>query len=115
MRLRAKASCTFGSCHGSPTGGNNGIYLGAKGGGNVSAIREALLGKGPAMLPSMKYVTPYQPQNSFLLKKLEGDFCGIDSCADGKCGERMPRGGDPIDPAALETVQTWIAQGALDH
>jgi hypothetical protein len=109
------ASCTFGSCHGSATGGNNGIYLGKRGavaGADAVAIRTALVEKAPDRLPSMKYVKPGDAANSYLLRKLDGDFCGIPECAGGKCGDRMPRGGDALDPAAIETVETWIAQGA---
>ena len=108
-------SCSFSSCHGSPTGGNNGIYLGARGSANAIEIRDALVGKSSTRMPSMKYVTPYKPESSYLLHKLDGNFCGLDACADGKCGERMPRGGDALDPSQIELVQAWVAQGAPDR
>ena len=108
-------SCVFSSCHGSPTGANNGIYLGAKGSANTTGIRDALVGKSSARMPSMKYVTPGKPESSYLLHKLDGNFCGLDACADGKCGDRMPRGGDALDEGLISVVEAWIAQGAPDR
>ena len=109
------ASCTFSSCHGSPNGpGNNGIYLGARGGGNHDAakIRAALVEGSSPKLPSMKYVKPFDAASSYLLVKIDGSFCAVPECADGRCGDRMPRGGSALDPAAIETITLWIAQGA---
>ena len=108
-----QASCVFSSCHGSPTTGNNGIYLGKRGSATDAAtIHTALVEKAPGKLPAMKYVKPYDAANSYLLRKLDGNFCGIPECANGKCGDRMPRGGDSLDPASMEIVEAWIAQGA---
>jgi hypothetical protein len=103
-------SCAFGACHGSPKNGNNGIFLGAKVGANdAAAIRASLVGS-PSTQTRLPYVTPSDPARSYLFRKLT-DLCGL-PCEDGRCGERMPRGGDPLDPASLETVRAWIAQGA---
>jgi hypothetical protein len=107
-------SCAFGSCHGSPKGANNGVFLGAKGGANdAAAIRAGLVGRPSSQGPSLPYVTPSDPSQSYLFRKLT-DFCGLSACDGDRCGQRMPRGGDPLDPAALETVRAWIAQGALE-
>ena len=107
------ASCTFGSCHGSPSAGNNGIYLGKRGSTEDAAtVHAALVEKSSSKLPSMKYVKPFDAENSYLLHKLGGEFCGIPQCAGGKCGERMPRGGDALDAASMEIIEAWIAQGA---
>lgn len=106
------ASCAFGSCHGS-TKSNNGIFLGAKGPANdASAIRAGLVGRPSTQVPSLPYVMPSDPSQSYLFRKLTGDFCGAPTCAGDACGKRMPRGGDPLDPASLATVREWIAQGA---
>lgn len=109
------ASCTFGSCHGSKSAGNNGIYLGARGSvADAASIRAALLEKGPVAAPSMRYVTPSNHDSSYLWVKLTGRFCAVPECADGKCGEAMPRGGDTLQPSDMSTVRSWIAQGAKD-
>lgn len=105
-----QGSCSYSSCHGTP--GRNGIYLPPSGkSSSASEVRARLLEK--AQLPSMPYVTPSNPEQSWLLRKLEGDFCGV-TC-EGGCGSRMPKSGDPLDPAALKAVATWIAKGAPDN
>ena len=106
-------SCAYGSCHGSPRGSNNGVFLGAKGERNdAAAIRAGLVGRPSAQSRSLPYVTPSDPARSYLFRKLTADFCGLPACEHDGCGQRMPRGGDPLDPASLETVRAWIAQGA---
>jgi hypothetical protein len=108
-------SCSFGACHGSPKGSNNGVFLGSKGGANdASAIRAGLVGRPSTQTPSLPYVTPSDPARSYLFSKLTADFCGLPECDGDRCGKRMPRGGDPLAPAALETVRAWIAQGAQE-
>ncbi|MEZ4703408.1 MAG: hypothetical protein R2834_23965 [Rhodothermales bacterium] len=52
-------------------------------------------------------VTRGKPEESYLIKKLEG--------AAGIIGERMPFGGGPIDPTQLETIRQWIIEGARDN
>lgn len=109
------ASCTFGSCHGSKSAGNNGLYLGARGSvTDATAIRAALLEKGPAAAPSMRYVTPSDHGSSYLWVKLTGRFCAVPECADGTCGQVMPRGGDTLQQRDMATVWSWIEQGAKD-
>ena len=110
------ASCAFGSCHGSPSSeANNGVFLGARSGPtDASAIRAALLGGTSVEVPSLPHVAPSDPSRSYLLRKLDGDFCGIPECANGECGQRMPRGGDPLDAKARATIEAWIASGAPD-
>jgi hypothetical protein len=100
-----REGCAYGSCHGTP--GRNGLYLG----GDASAVRAALLEN--AEVASMPFVSPGKPERSWLMRKLDGDFCGV-TC-DGDCGERMPKAGDPLEPAALGTIATWIGKGAPDN
>jgi hypothetical protein len=104
-----QASCSFVSCHGSP--GRNGLYLGPNGPSDASTIRAALLEN--TKTASMPFVTPGKPDRSWLLRKLDGNFCGV-TC-EGSCGERMPKSGDPLDPAKMSTIATWIANGAPDN
>lgn len=108
-------SCSFGSCHGTPKGDNHGVFLGAKSGANdASAIRASLVGKASTQSPTTPYITPSDPSRSYLYRKLTGDFCGIPECDGEQCGRMMPRGGEKLDEATLETVRTWILQGATD-
>lgn len=98
-------SCSFSSCHGTP--GRNGLYLI----GDASTVRAALL--ETSLRASMPFVTPGKPDQSWLLRKLDADFCGV-TC-NGGCGERMPKRGDALDPAATTTIATWIGKGGLDN
>ncbi|MBX3223451.1 MAG: hypothetical protein KF795_23260 [Labilithrix sp.] len=104
-----QSSCSFSSCHGTP--GQNGIYLGAARGAAASAIRAALLETSPRA--SMPFVAPGEPDRSWLLRKLDGDFCGV-TC-NGGCGDRMPKGGVPVERPELDAIAAWIANGAPDN
>lgn len=100
-------SCTFSSCH--ATAASEG-HLVLKGDG----VRARLL-KGSLRLPSMPYVTPGHPEQSFLMHKLDGDSCTLDAqCVDGDCLDTMPKGGDPLPQDQRDTLRRWIAQGGAD-
>ena len=106
-------SCGFGACHGAVRGTN--VFLGTKDGANdAKAIRALLVDKASKQSASTPYVTPANPARSYLYLKLTGDLCGLEDCAGGSCGQTMPRGGDKLDAASLDTVRTWILQGATD-
>ncbi len=107
----AKA-CAFSSCHGSHGAGNHGLFLAANGQDGMTAVKTSLGGSSHA-LPSMKYVAPGDPDNSFVLHKLDGDLCGLDAqCVSGSCGKTMPDGNDLLPQESRDTVRRWIAQGA---
>ena len=107
----AKA-CAFSSCHGSHGVGNHGLFLAANGSDGMSAVKMSLAGTSQE-LPSMKFVAPGDPQNSFVLHKLDGSLCGLDAqCVGGSCGVSMPQGNDLLPQASRDTVRRWIAQGA---
>jgi hypothetical protein len=108
-------SCAFSSCH-DPSRTDR-IVLGARpdAGASVapSDVRHALL--GPSNASDLPLVTPSKPESGFLMFKLDGNLCAIEShCADG-CGEAMPKDNDPLDDAKRDTIRRWIAQGALDN
>jgi hypothetical protein len=108
-----QTSCAFSSCHGAPSSAeSNGIFLGLRDGTtDPTTIHDGLVGQSPRANPGMPYVLPSNPGSSFLVRKIEGDFCGL-ACTNGTCGDRMPKGGDPLDPAARSVIATWIARGA---
>lgn len=54
-------------------------------------------------VPAVDRVKPFDPDNSYIIQKLEGT--GL--------GERMPFGRPPLDPAVIAVVRDWISQGAL--
>jgi hypothetical protein len=73
--------------------------------------------------PSMPIVDPGKPGNSFLMRKLDNCWAGLDS--GGKCtplengpmpcGETMPFGGALLDAGERDMVRRWIYQGAKDN
>jgi len=52
--------------------------------------------------PTIKRVAPGDPDNSYLIQKLEGTAPGA----------QMPFGGTPLDPAIISNIRTWISNGA---
>jgi hypothetical protein len=52
-------------------------------------------------------VTVGNPDNSYLVRKLEGTA--------GITGSRMPLGGPPLDAALIANVRAWITAGAPNN
>jgi hypothetical protein len=64
----------------------------------------ALLVNVPSMqVPSLLRVSPGDPQNSYLVQKIEGRAA---------VGGRMPLGRNPLPQASIDLVRSWIAGGA---
>ena len=102
-------SCAFSTCHGSTTGPANGVFLGKDGPKVIAAIVNI---KGDE-LPTMPFVTPGDPQQSYLMRKMDGSQCGLDAqCSGASCQSSMPKGDVPLDVATRDIVRRWIAQGA---
>lgn len=112
------ASCTFESCHG--TKHRDRVFLGMRSDAGLSdgdsvpdAIRRGLL--EPSKRAELALVVAGSPDESFLMFKLDGDFCSIESrCPDG-CGEPMPKDGELLDVGMRNAIRRWIAEGALDN
>jgi hypothetical protein len=108
-------SCAFSSCH-DPSRTDR-VVLGVRpdAGASVapSDIRHALL--GPSNASDMNLVEPSKPESSFLMFKLDGNLCAIESRCRSGCGDPMPKDNDPLDAAKRDTIRRWIAQGALDN
>ena len=56
-------------------------------------------------VPSLLRVAPGDPDDSYLIQKLEGTAA---------VGERMPLGGPPLEQAAIDVIRQWITDGAVD-
>ena len=56
-------------------------------------------------VPSLLRVEPGDPDDSYLIQKLEGTAA---------VGERMPLGGPPLEQASIDTIRQWILDGATD-
>jgi hypothetical protein len=57
--------------------------------------------------PTLKFVAPGDPTDSYLVQKLLGST--------GITGARMPLGGPYLDAATIAEVQAWITAGALNN
>jgi len=58
-------------------------------------------------VPRMCRITPCDPENSYLLHKIQGTHLDV-----GGVGLRMPLEMPPLNQHAIDTVKTWILQGA---
>lgn len=80
---------------------------------DAAAMRDGLVGRPSRALPTMPYVTPSKPEESFLLHKLDGDACMFDvKCTQGDCGDPMPLDGAPMARETRALIRRWIAAGA---
>ena len=98
------AGCTNGSCHGAPAKTSNFDLS------SIDAAYTQLVGpdgmgqpQGCAANPT-PYVTPGDPENSYILPKCTEGATNI-------CGGPMPLGG-ALSPALLKVLSDWIAAGA---
>lgn len=63
-----------------------------------------LVGVASAEVPALARVAPNDPNNSYLIQKLEGTAA---------VGGRMPLGGTPLTQADIDMIRQWITDGAL--
>jgi hypothetical protein len=87
------------NCTGCHVGANApaGLRLDA---GNSYAM---LFNVASTQVPTILRVAPGDPQNSYLVQKIEGRAA---------VGGRMPLGRDPLPQASIDLVRSWIAGGA---
>jgi hypothetical protein len=71
---------------------------------SVSASHAALVGVASVEVPSLQRVTAGDPNDSYLIHKLEGGPNIV--------GSRMPFGGPPLPQATVDSIRDWIAAGA---
>jgi hypothetical protein len=62
-----------------------------------------LVGVASTEVPAIERVRPGDPDNSYLIQKLEGHAA---------VGARMPFGGPPLSPDTIAAIRLWIADGA---
>jgi len=58
-------------------------------------------------VPRMCRITPCDPDSSYLLHKVKGTHLSV-----GGVGVRMPLSMPPLNAKAIDTIETWIVQGA---
>jgi hypothetical protein len=71
-----------------------------------AAAHAALVGVASVQVPSLQRVSPGNPADSYLIRKLEG--------APGIVGVQMPRpiGAPPLEQATIDAIRLWITNGA---
>lgn len=89
------------------SGCHNGNGAGLPGSMNLSSAAStfaALVSTNSVERPELLRVNPGDPDNSYLIDKLEG--------AQDIVGGQMPLFGTPLDPAVIDQVRQWISDGA---
>lgn len=92
-----------------PTCATSGCHVGA--GAPQGLILDAansyglLVGVASAQAPSLLRVEPGDPDNSYLIQKLEGTAA---------VGVQMPFGGTPLPQSEIDVIRQWITEGATD-
>ena len=101
-QLKSSAFSVCGGCH---TGG--GTSLPASMDLTPSHIYASIVGVASVEQPALQRVKPGDPDNSYVVQKLEG--------APTISGVRMPFGGPYLDQATIDQVRAWITAGAANN
>lgn len=94
-----RRGCSASQCHGSGTGE---MTLTSSAATNYSAWVDVEAVSEPSFLR----VEPGDPENSYVIIKLEGRQ---------SVGARMPLGAPPLDDIDLTNIRNWISQGAQNN
>ena len=101
-QLKSTAFSVCGGCH---TGG--GSSLPASMDLTPAHIYTSIAGVASVEQPTLMRVKPGDPNNSYVVLKLEG--------AAGISGARMPFGGPYLDQATIDQVRAWVTAGAQNN
>jgi hypothetical protein len=71
---------------------------------NQTASRAALVGVASLEVPALQRVAAGAPSDSYLIRKLEGGPNIV--------GSRMPLAGPPLPQTTIDSIRTWITNGA---
>lgn len=96
-------TCSVSGCHSGPTSNVLPSGMNLTSAANSFA---ALVNVTSLQVGSLNRVTPGDPDNSYLIQKLEGSAA---------VGSRMPQGGPFLDQATINMVRQWIADGAMNN
>ena len=127
-------SCAFGTtCHGSETGSTGVLYLGTKESDagpdltseQIDLVYTSLVDAPSRAAPTLKRVVSGQPENSFLMMKLDGKLDAVRSqcqlpssgvsTSGHPCGDVMPRGGPLLPAGDRAVIRAWIKEGAKNN
>jgi hypothetical protein len=88
-------------CSGCHTGPSSGLLPSGMDLTTVTHSATSLINVVSVENPALKRVLPTDPNNSYLIKKLEGT-----------AGTQMPLGGQPLSAATIAQIRAWITNGA---
>lgn len=93
-------TCASAGCHTGPTSGSlpSGMDL-----SDADATFASIVNVASLQVPTLSRVAPGDPDNSYLVQKIEGTAAQ---------GSRMPLGGGRLDQALIDNVRQWISDGA---
>lgn len=95
-------SCAFSGCH----AGANANPAAKPMVLSAGQAYDNIVGVSAAELPTMQRVRPGQPDQSYLIHKLQGTHLSV-----GGSGAQMPLG-TPLAPATIDVIRRWVADGA---
>ena len=90
-------------CHSGPT---SNVLPAGMNLSNAAASHAALVNVASLQVAGLDRVTPGDPDNSYLIQKLEGTAA---------VGSRMPQGGPFLDQPTIDMIRQWIADGAPNN
>jgi hypothetical protein len=82
-------------------------------------IKAGIVGMKSTEVTSMNYVTAGDPQQSYLMRKIEQTdpgcelMCMSPTADPMACSRQMPNGGMALSPTDQDTIRTWIKLGAM--
>ncbi len=96
-------NCTFSGCHAGSSPAQGMSLVDGQAFSNVVnvAARE---------LPSMNRVTPNQPDNSYLVHKVQDTHVDV-----GGSGSQMPLNRSPLSQSDIDLIRAWIQAGAQSN
>jgi hypothetical protein len=97
------ANCATSGCHGTlnPNPAPRPMVLAA------GQAYDNIVNVASVQVPGMQRIRPGQPQNSYLIHKLDGSHTTV-----GGSGSRMPLGRAPLSEANIDLIRRWVAAGA---
>jgi len=80
-------------------------------------IKANIVGKASKEVPTWQYVNAGNPQQSYLMHKVENanPGCGLacTSSTPGGCSTQMPSSAPPLSASDQDIIRNWIKQGAM--
>jgi hypothetical protein len=127
-----RRACDAMSCHGSDRAPKGRLYLGPPLydstqtpipmiPAEITTVLSSVVLADSHTAPAVKLIVPNDPQNSFLMMKLDGCLDAVKAeCTSTQagalttnpCGDFMPQTGFPLAAADRDEIRRWISQGA---